>query len=171
MAGALRSKNISHLSNIIKLEYLYLTSNDISDISYFVNLTNLKWLSLSWNNISNVSYLSGLTKLESLSLGGADINNSDLTHLSGLTNLEDLVTKYIRSAEHVLQDIGKIPENIHLNNEEAKTVFDWANRYLKDAKYYKKKGKFETSLTSVAYCEGLLDALRLLGAVEFTWKR
>ena len=86
-----------------------------------------------------------------------------------MTKIEYLVTKYIGAAERVLQDIGKIPENIHLNNEEAKTVFDWANRYLKDAKYYKKKGKLETSLTSVAYCEGLLDALRLLGAVEFTW--
>ena len=41
--------------------------------------------------------------------------------------------------------------------------------YLEDAKYYKAQGKFETSLTSVAYCEGLLDALRLLGAVKFEW--
>jgi len=48
-------------------------------------------------------------------------------------------------------------------------VFDWAKRYLQDAKYYQEKGKLETSLTSVAYCEGLLDALRLLGAVDFSW--
>jgi len=40
---------------------------------------------------------------------------------------------------------------------------------LQDAKYYKAHGKLETSLTSVAYCEGLLDALRLLGAVKFEW--
>jgi len=40
---------------------------------------------------------------------------------------------------------------------------------LKDAKYYKDEKKFETSLTSIAYCEGLLDALRLLGVVKFEW--
>jgi FAD synthetase len=83
--------------------------------------------------------------------------------------LEELITKYIRGAERVVQEIGEIPESVHLNEEEAKTVFDWAKRYLEDAKYYQKEGKLETSLTSVAYCEGLLDALRLLGAVDFTW--
>ena len=48
-------------------------------------------------------------------------------------------------------------------------VLAWAIDYLEDAKYYKAQGKLETSLTSVAYCEGLLDALRLLGAVNFEW--
>ena len=83
--------------------------------------------------------------------------------------LEELVTKYIRGAERVFGEIGQLPEDVHLNEEEAKTVFDWAKRYLEDAKYYQKERKLETSLTSVAYCEGLLDALRLLGAVEFSW--
>jgi FAD synthetase len=83
--------------------------------------------------------------------------------------VEELVTKYIRGAERVIQEIGEIPEDVRLNREEAKTVFDWAKRYLEDAKYYQREGKLETSLTSVAYCEGLLDALRLLGAVEFSW--
>jgi FAD synthetase len=83
--------------------------------------------------------------------------------------IEELVTKYIRGAERVIQEIGEIPEDVHLNEEEAEKVFDWAKRYLEDAKYYQKEGKLETSLTSVAYCEGLLDALRLLGAVEFSW--
>lgn len=83
--------------------------------------------------------------------------------------VEELVTKYIRGAERVIQEIGEIPADVRLNREEAKKVFDWAKRYLEDAKYYQKEGKLETSLTSVAYCEGLLDALRLLGAVEFSW--
>ena len=48
-------------------------------------------------------------------------------------------------------------------------VLRWATDYLEDAKYYKAQGKLETSLTSIAYCEGLLDALRLVGAVEFEW--
>ena len=83
--------------------------------------------------------------------------------------IDELVTKYILGAERVVQEIGQLPEDVHLNEKEAKTVFDWAKRYLEDAKYYQGKGKLETSLASVAYCEGLLDALRLLGAVDFSW--
>ena len=83
--------------------------------------------------------------------------------------IDELITKYIRGADRVIKEIGQIPENVQLNSKEAETVFDWAKRYLEDAKYYQEQGKLETSLTSVAYCEGLLDALRLLGAVEFSW--
>ena len=83
--------------------------------------------------------------------------------------INELITKYIKGAERVINEIGKFPKNVNINEENAKTVFDWAKRYLEDAKYYQEKGKLETSLTSVAYCEGLLDALRLLGAVEFSW--
>jgi FAD synthetase len=83
--------------------------------------------------------------------------------------IEELITKYIRGADRVIKEIKEIPENVHLNDSEAETVFDWAKRYLEDSKYYQKEGKLETSLTSVAYCEGLLDALRLLGAIEFSW--
>ena len=81
----------------------------------------------------------------------------------------DLVTKYIRGADRVVNEIEPLPDAVHLNEQEVSTVFDWAKRYLEDAKYYQNKGKLETSLTSIAYCEGLLDALRLLGAVEFSW--
>ena len=86
-----------------------------------------------------------------------------------MTIIEELILKYIKGADRVINEIREIPENVNLKNEEVDTVFDWAKRYLEDAKYYQQKGKLETSLTSVAYCEGLLDALRLLGAVKFSW--
>lgn len=86
-----------------------------------------------------------------------------------MTGIEELISKYIHCAERVVKEIGEFPKKIQINQEEAKTVFDWAKSYLQDAKYYQKKGKMETSLTSIAYCEGLLDALRLLGVVEFSW--
>jgi len=86
-----------------------------------------------------------------------------------MKTIDELITKYIMGADRVIKEIGQLPDDVKLNGEEAKTVFDWAKRYLEDAKYYQEKGKLETSLTSVAYCEGLLDALRLLGAVEFSW--
>jgi FAD synthetase len=83
--------------------------------------------------------------------------------------LENLVTKYIQGAECVFEKIGQAPDFKQLNVDGVKKVFESAKRYLEDAKYYQKKGNLETSLTSIAYSEGLLDALRLLGAVEFSW--
>jgi len=44
-----------------------------------------------------------------------------------------------------------------------------AKAYLQDAKYYRDGKRFDVSLASVAYCEGLLDALKMLGAVKFEW--
>ena len=84
-------------------------------------------------------------------------------------NLETLASKYIESAEKVLKELQKTKEPINVSEEDIGKILRWASDYLEDAKYYKAKGKFETSLTSVAYCEGLLDALRLLGVVKFEW--
>lgn len=87
-----------------------------------------------------------------------------------LTNkLQRLLSKYIRSTESVFAEI-KIVEGFHEIDEiETRNVIEAAKRYLEDAKYYMENEKFETALASVAYCEGLLDALQLLGVVEFTW--
>ena len=84
-------------------------------------------------------------------------------------SLEALTSKYISSAEKVLKELKHTKTPIKMTEETVGNILRWATDYLKDAKYYKAQGKFETSLTSVAYCEGLLDALRLLGAVKFEW--
>ena len=84
-------------------------------------------------------------------------------------SLEALSSKYISSAEKVLKDLERTKTTISLTEEAVGNILRWATDYLEDAKYYKAQGKLETSLTSVAYCEGLLDALRLLGAVKFEW--
>ena len=83
--------------------------------------------------------------------------------------LEKLVSKYIRNAERAFDEIREVAGAMQLEEEGAKRVFESAKRYLEDAKFYQQEGKLETSLASIAYCEGLLDALRLLGAVEFSW--
>jgi len=84
-------------------------------------------------------------------------------------NLEELVSKYIVSAEHVLGEL-EIAENcVNVDADGVKKVLEFAKTYLDDAKYYKERNRFEVSLTSVAYCEGLLDALKLLGVVKFEW--
>ena len=84
-------------------------------------------------------------------------------------SLEALAEKYIGSAEKVLKELKQAKAAVTVSEADAAKILRWATDYLEDAKYYKAQGKLETSLTSVAYCEGLLDALRLLGAVSFEW--
>lgn len=84
-------------------------------------------------------------------------------------SLDQLVFKYIDSAEHVLRKMKRTEDSISVDNERIGRVLNWVRAYLEDAKYYRDKKKFEVSLASAAYCEGLLDALRLLGAVRFEW--
>jgi FAD synthetase len=84
-------------------------------------------------------------------------------------SLEALVSKYIASAEKVLSEMQQSHGSLTINEINVSKIVDYIADYLEDAKYYKAQKRFETSLTSVAYCEGLLDALRLLGAVKFEW--
>ena len=72
-------------------------------------------------------------------------------------------------AEKVFSELQQNKTPIDVTEETVAALLGWATDYLEDAKYYKAQGKLETSLTSVAYCEGILDALRLIGAVNFEW--
>lgn len=84
--------------------------------------------------------------------------------------IDALVAKYIRNTEQVFTEI-KIIQNksTTISKEKIDEIIETAKHYFADAQYYQEKNKFETSLVSVVYCEGLLDALKLLGAVEFSW--
>ena len=84
-------------------------------------------------------------------------------------NLEGLVTKYVRNTERVLTQMRVIENPVTVDKEKVREVVGTAQRYLEDAKYYREKERLETSLAAVAYCEGLLDALRFLGMAEFSW--
>ena len=83
--------------------------------------------------------------------------------------LKELTSKYIQNSEKVLAEIKLATDIVVIDEEKIKGIVESAKHYLNDAKYYQERNKMETSLASVAYCEGLLDALRLLGVVEFTW--
>lgn len=82
-------------------------------------------------------------------------------------SLETLTSKYIASTEKVLKEMQQIKGGIMINEENINITLEYVKAYLADAKYYKAQKKLETSLTSIAYCEGLLDALKLMGAVKF----
>ena len=80
-----------------------------------------------------------------------------------------LLLRYIQSSEKVFAEV-ELRHDIGVQNRGKVTeVIEYAKRYLSDAKFYGEKQQYETGLVSVAYCEGMLDALRLLGLVEFTW--
>ena len=84
-------------------------------------------------------------------------------------SLDALSSKYIISTEKVLKEMQRTKGSITINEECIDKIVGYVKAYLADAKYYKAQKRFETSLTSIAYCEGLLDALKLLGAVKFEW--
>ena len=84
-------------------------------------------------------------------------------------SLEGLVAKYIGSTERVLRNMETVEDSVNVDIESVRKVVEYVKAYLEDAKYYRDRKKFEVSLASVAYCEGLLDALKLLGAVKFEW--
>ena len=82
---------------------------------------------------------------------------------------EEMAAKYMRKAERALEELETIRRSTYIDLEEINGVIDEAKRYLEDAKYYLDKREDGTSLASVAYSEGLLDALRMLGLVKFNW--
>jgi FAD synthetase len=83
--------------------------------------------------------------------------------------VDELLSKYIHNTECVLAEMRLSHGITHIDRKKASNIVDTAKRYLEDAKYYQQKKRFETGLASVAYSEGLLDALRLLEIAKFQW--
>ena len=77
--------DLTPLSSLTRLTRLYLQSNQIHNVTPLSALTQLTDLDLSSNRIADVSPLSGLTKLAYLKV--ADSHVSDLTGLAGLSSL------------------------------------------------------------------------------------
>ena len=84
-------------------------------------------------------------------------------------SVQALLFKYIGNSEKIFVEIKIKKEAETPSPEQIAEVIEYAKRYLSDAKYYGEKQQYETGLVSIAYCEGLLDALRLLKLVDFTW--
>ncbi len=84
-------------------------------------------------------------------------------------NEVDPVTRieiYIRNVEQVLEQI----KELSVADSSVREIISIAEAYVKDARFYLSRGDYLTALSTIAYAEGLLDALRLLGYVRFTWK-
>jgi len=76
--------------------------------------------------------------------------------------------RYITSFEQTLQELTPKNHDSLVKAENIRKVDDAIQRYLTDAHYYLKNSKPTTSLASIAYAEGLLDALTLLELINDT---
>jgi len=74
--------------------------------------------------------------------------------------------RYIGITERAIQNQKFKEENHQIRPEDVKKIFDTIQRYINDARYYLAHGKATTALASVAYAEGLLDALKFLELSE-----
>jgi FAD synthetase len=74
--------------------------------------------------------------------------------------------KYILNLENALQELAHVNDDKLVQAVDIKRVSDTTHRYLQDANYYLEHDKPTTSLASIAYAEGLLDALTFLGLAE-----
>ncbi len=83
-------------------------------------------------------------------------------------NAMELSEKYIVAMEKTLKGAKLSPAPLTVSKESVDELFGYVKAYLEDAKYYRVQGKFETSLVSISYCEGILDALKLMGAVSWS---
>jgi len=77
--------------------------------------------------------------------------------------------KYIHTLEKVFVEAILISEPFTIRDRDAKAVYDEAKRYYEDSKYFQEQKDYVTGLIAIAYSEGLLDALRLLGCAKFSW--
>jgi hypothetical protein len=77
-----------------------------------------------------------------------------------------LAEKYIAAMEKTVKEMKRQNGALTISEACVDELLGYVTAYLQDAKYFLDQKKFETSLTSIAYCEGLLDALKLIGAVK-----
>ncbi len=79
----------------------------------------------------------------------------------------DRTTKYVEAITASLKRLKNrdLPATVSLSQSDY--VLELVRGYVKDARHYAEKRKPVTSLACVAYAEGLLDALKFLGLVDF----
>jgi len=87
-----------------------------------------------------------------------------LEHRVGLSSRLARVERYIEKTSRVVSELRS-----SRLEEEARRLFELAESYVEDARSFLKSQMIDEALAAVSYAEGLLDALRMMGKVEFTW--
>jgi diphthine synthase len=98
----------------------------------------------------------------------ADCPSEVLESHKPIGTLERLIDKYSAGCRRAIDNLETREPPKAITPDEVKTLIEHAERYLNDADHYTGERK-PTALASVSYAEGILDALRLLGLVDFKW--
>jgi FAD synthetase len=77
---------------------------------------------------------------------------------------ERLAYRYLTKLDKVLKG-----NKLTKSGREVSRVVDEVQRYVSDGRFYFKQKSYLTAVVAASYAEGLLDCLKLLGLVEFTW--
>jgi FAD synthetase len=87
-----------------------------------------------------------------------------------MEGLGEKTSRYIAATEKILREMKiTLPQRQPLRKR-AEESLELARQYVKDAKYYQSKEDYGTSLTCIAYAEGLLDSLKNLGWLHYEWR-
>jgi len=75
------------------------------------------------------------------------------------------------NAEKYIANLEEATKTLQIQEEDktVEQIIRLVNDYLSDARYYLSQNNCLTSIACSSYAEGLLDALRLLGKVDFRW--
>ena len=80
-----------------------------------------------------------------------------------------LAKRYVANLDGAFSTLKVLEGPYVVGEEDLDYVLDLAKRYHEDAKGFLKAGRPLTSIAASSYAEGLLDALRFLGLVDFKW--
>lgn len=84
--------------------------------------------------------------------------------MSSWRNDEERLLKYFSYVDKIIRGMKlKAPPNL---KAQVEMIVDNAKRYYDDAKHYMNLRDYPTSYICIAYCEGLLDTLKLLNLIE-----
>ncbi len=98
----------------------------------------------------------------------ADCSRDVLSNHKVQGEVDRLIEKYTKGCRKVLDELKKKEYPVEVTDQMVQEMLEHTERYLDDAEYYWGEQK-PVALTSVAYAEGILDALKLLGLVDFEW--
>lgn len=81
----------------------------------------------------------------------------------------NLAQKYIENVEKFLKDLKLSKKGGLVEETNLRYALETAKAYLSDAKHYLPSNP-ATSLSAIAYSEGVLDCLRFLKLIDSSWE-
>lgn len=82
----------------------------------------------------------------------------------------DILDRYILGVKNVFREMKLLGKAEKMLSEKINAALDWARNYYNDSIAFKHRGDLVSSLVAIAYCEGILEGLRLLNLVDFKWE-